>query len=258
MRKLKKLIAAVVSMSLLLSVPISVSANSTESVESQLTYDVKTPEDYITFLKQTQVKYSFSNSVDSTDINEYIDKFLSLPEDKQQKFVDYLNDPEFLKTTFSAINEQTEGSQSFYNGDLVVRSSMVEVSPASSNISPMAIGDTKDYSYYHESITQLMGLDFVKTRVELKVRTTEVKTNASQITEIVHARGVLVQNYVPLAHIAKKEYPVDIASDKSSAKFTTDWSWNFIWDKLGLQVGTKRQWVQITKAGTATGGISNL
>lgn len=259
--KFKKLIASVVALSFVLSVPISVGAESLGSVklESRNDYiNVETPEDYIAYLKQSQAVSLFSNNpIEAADTNEYLKQFMELPEDKQQRFVDYINDPEFIKTALTALSEQTEGTQTFYNGDLVVRSSLVEVKPTST-IAPFAVGDTSDYSWYHEAITDLMGLDFVKTRAELKIRVTQVATNLSAVTDVLDSGGVLVQNFIPMAHIAKEEKKIDIPGDRSSAKFTVDWSWNFVHKVLGVQVGTKRQWVQITKANVGTGGINNL
>lgn len=264
MSKFNKLITGVAAMSLLLSVPLSASADSIGSVESQSTYSVetqsgfsvKTPEEYISYLKQTHVG---SSNEESSRTKLFISQFKSLPRDKQQQFVDYLNDPEFLNTAFTAINEQTEASQTFYNGDLTVSSSSVmETFPSSPSVSIMAKGDTKDHALYYEDVINVFGLDMVKTRVELSYRTTEVQTNSSQITSILNKQGTLVQNYTPGAHITKTEHNVVISSDKTTAKFTVDWSWNFLWDKLGLTVGTKRQWIEVNKAGTGYGGIYNL
>lgn len=272
MSKAKKLITGIVAMSLLLSVPISAGAAAIESNESQSNYSVtsqtitgiKTPEEYIAYLKQLQVESSSVQSLhitasESSDVNDFLSQYVSLPEDKQQQFVDYLNDPEFIKTVFSAMNGEL-GSQSFYNGNLVVTSSVNEITPAYSTngISIMAVGDTKDHGLYHEAVSTLFGIDFIKTHVEVSYRTTEVKTNSSQITKILNSKGTLVQNYYPGAHITKEEHNVVVASDKTTAKFTVDWSWNFIWDKLGLTVGVKRQWIEVNKAGTGYGSIYNL
>ncbi|MCM3133417.1 hypothetical protein M3629_11475 [Paenibacillus polysaccharolyticus] len=274
MRKTKKFVTGFIAMSLLLSVPVTAGASAVGVEESQKTANsvtsqsitgIETPEEYIAYLNQLQDESFSVQSLRSTavvgsqDVNQFLNKYVNLPKNKQQQFLDYLNNPEFIRTVFSAMNGDL-GSELLYNGDLVVTSSVHEATPAysTSEISIMAVGDTKDHSLYHEHSASLFGLDFIKTRVEMSYRTTEVKTNSSQITKILNSNGILVQNFYPGADITKSEHNPVIASDKLTAKFNVDWSWNFIWDKLGLTIGVKRQWMEVNKAGSGYGGTYNL
>ncbi|OBZ11995.1 hypothetical protein A8L34_16915 [Bacillus sp. FJAT-27264] len=274
MSKIKKAISGIVAMSMLLSVPVSAGAASIDSnnlessysIGSESIFNINTPGDYIAYLKQLQAESPSLQSLRSviqlseqSNVNDFLNKYISLPEDKQQEFVDYLNDPEFTKTVFSAMNGNVGTSQAFYSGDLVVGTSEVrEIAPSLNNIIAFKKGDTKDHSLYTEATATLFGLDFIKTRVEISYRTTEVKDFSSEITSILNKKGILVQNYSPGAHITKEENNVVLASNKLTGSYSVDWSWNFIWDKLGLTIGVKRQWIDFDKAGKGDGGIYNL
>lgn len=271
MKNTKKVFAGILSLSFLLSaVPVGVSAAElspqiNQNITSEHQLKLSTPEEYIAFLKAKNPVQNNSFSIastgsieENTDLAEFISQYTSLPYEEQQKIVDYFNDPQFLITLVNAQTIEGEGSKSYYDGDLVVTSRIVPVSKnTSDSISLFAVGDTKEHGYIYEAITEVLGMKFIQTNLELTIRTKEVKTNASQIDAILTKRAILVKNFSP-ADIEKTQYPVTINSAKTTAKLETDWSWHFLWSGLGLTVGTKRQWLQIDKAGTPTYDIYNL
>ncbi|MCP1136670.1 hypothetical protein NKT34_25710 [Paenibacillus polysaccharolyticus] len=281
MKNTKKFVAGILSLSFLLSaVPAGassaeVSPQDNQSITSnyQQQLKVSTPEEYIAFLKAKNTPQVNTFSIASTeavgennDLANFIGEYTSLPYDKQQKVVDYFNDPEFLNTLVSAQTFEGEESKSFYGGDLVVTNKLVSITPESvgtlsvlpsGGFTTMAVGDTKEHGKAYEAITTLFGIDFVKTRLELSIQTKEVKTNASQITKVLTERALIVQNYSP-GDIKKNQYATVVNSAKTTAKLETDWQWDFLWSGFGLTVGTKRQWLQLDKAGKATYNTYNL
>lgn len=91
---------------LLVTLPFSASAN----VESS---EINTPEDYINYL--TSNSTSLQSNSSGQDV---LEQFKALSADDQQKFVDYINDPNVAVSIFKAMSngEKTK----MYGGDVEV------------------------------------------------------------------------------------------------------------------------------------------
>lgn len=257
---MKKMMTFVMSMVLMLTLIPSVGA------EAAKNSGINTPAEYINYLEaKAGAKSKLSgvgsvNSAQSTD--EFIEEFKNLSEEKQQKFVDYLNDPEFLKTLVNAQSTSENKSQSFYGGDLVVSNEVVDVpqflnASSKGDFSTNAVGDSVIYAKAATATSTLFGLDFIKTRVDMSIQVTEVQLYTSKVTKILSYSGSLIQNYLPGATISKTVLIPYIVPDSTAAVHKVDWEWKFT---LGydLTIGTKEQYLTIDKAGNTDTGIYNL
>ncbi|MNC37356.1 hypothetical protein D3C76_576760 [compost metagenome] len=103
----------------------------------------------------------------------------------------------------------------------------------------------------------LLGLDFIKTRIDMTVQVTEVQLYTSKITKILSYSGSLIQNYMIGATITKTVLIPYIVPDSTAAVHKVDWEWKFT---LGydLTLGTKEQYLTIDKAGNADTGVYDL
>ncbi|WP_322903760.1 hypothetical protein [Paenibacillus campi] len=221
------------------------------------------PSTYITYLESLPEKSKVVlNDKSENEIQTFINQFNSLSSDKQQKLVDYLRNPEFIKEISEAqYLDTTDKNVSLFNGDVAVSSTVLYINDSSESqqeIVAKAVGDSYFKYAKHTATTTVFGLDIVKTSAYIQVEIKQVAPNTSKIVKILEGGGIVEQNYMPGLDISKSVNPAFLTSDGTIATQKVIWGWNFVKSGLGLVVGNREQWVQINKAGVSTGGAANL
>ncbi|MGG1617980.1 hypothetical protein ACIFQM_18750 [Paenibacillus sp. NRS-1782] len=214
---MKKMLSLFVVFVLFLAV-LPFSANAQETNSST----INTPEDYINYLKQNNRGLN-SNSQGGDDHSIILKQFTSLSNEDQQKFVDYMNNPEAIKAIFDAM--QSGENTDLYNGDIKIR---VDESKLKNTISPFAT----TYRPYAETVASALGINIITTQVYVQYR-----VSGGKITEILNGGGLVTRNWFPVVNIAIKEDKPYINSDKTRAYQTAYFTWNFIHSSLGAVVG---------------------
>ncbi|MDP9675216.1 hypothetical protein J2W97_001199 [Paenibacillus jamilae] len=181
---------------------------------------INTPEDYINYLKSNNKGLSVQNNNDSSVV---LEQFTKLSKEDQQKFVDYMNNPEAIKAIFNAM--QSGKDADLYNGDIKVRVTQKEPEHA---ITPFAAV----YKPYAETVASTLGVNIITTQVYVQYR-----VSGGKITEIINGGGLVTRNWFPVVNISIKEDKPYINSDKSRAYETAYFTWNFIHSSLGAVVG---------------------
>jgi hypothetical protein len=212
--KVKKLLSLFVVFVLFLSVlPYSVNAQDSLSIN--------TPEDYINYLKANNKELNSQNDNDSSVI---LEQFTNLSQEEQQKFVNYMNDPEAIKSIFNVI--QSGKDSDLYNGDIKVR---VNQNKQAHSTTPFAT----EYTPHAETVVSTFGINIITTQVYIHYR-----VSAGKVTEILNGGGVVTRKWVPLVNITIKEEKPHINSDKRSAYQTAYFTWNFTHPSLEEVIGT--------------------
>ncbi|WP_379390098.1 hypothetical protein [Paenibacillus lentus] len=245
---MKKVCSVLMSFVLMLVLIPNVSADSAPNLQ------FKTPEALISYLEST------TNSLTSVTT---IDEYKNAPREKQEKILEYLNDPEFVKVMFTAITTTTaedNSEQTFFNGDLVISTKAVDNSTSSSlidrGISTMAVGDTTIIGKGVDATATVLGIDWVKLRTSLEVEIKVVAKDTSVVSRILRHSADVIHNYVPLAQISANPNTPYITSDGHYAYFTC--MWEFKEAIYGMVLASKESWIWINKAQQFDGGIINL
>lgn len=211
--KVKKLLSLFVVLVLFLGVlPYSVNAQDST---------INTPEDYINYLKSNNKGLSSQNDNDSSVV---LEQFQSLSKEDQQKFVDYMNNPEAIKAIFNAM--QNGENADLYNGDIKVR---VNQNKPDHTITPFAT----EYKPHAETVASTFGINIITTQVYVQYR-----VSGGKVTEILNGGGIVTRNWFPVVNITIKEDKPYINSNKTRAYETAYFTWNFIHSSLGAVVGT--------------------
>lgn len=183
---------------------------------------INTPEDYINYLKQN--RNGLNSQIINNESSNILQKFTSLSKENQQKFVDYMNNPEAIKSIFNAM--QSGENADLYNGDIKVR--VTKSKPANTTSAFTTI-----YKPEAETEATTFGITVISTKVYVQYSVTSGK-----ITQILNAGGLVTRNWVPFANISVKEDKPFITSDKNRAYETVYFTWNFIHKSLGAVIGT--------------------
>ncbi|MEC0184432.1 hypothetical protein P4H61_23390 [Paenibacillus peoriae] len=217
---MKKLLSLLVVLVLFLStLPYSVNA------QDSLT--INTPEDYINYLKNNNKGL---NSLNDNDSSAILKQFTSLSKEDQQKFVNYMNDPDAIKSIFNGIKSGKDSD--LYNGDIKVR---VDQNKQEHSTAPLAA----EYTHYSETVVSTFGINIITTQVYIHYR-----VSGGKVTEILNGGGVVTRNWFPVVNVTIKEEKPYINSDKRSAYQTAYFTWNFIHPSLGevVETGTHTIW----------------
>ncbi|MNW45997.1 hypothetical protein D3C74_232740 [compost metagenome] len=196
------------------------------SVNAQDSLTINTPEDYINYLKNNNKGL---NSLNDNDSSTILEQFTSLPKEDQQKFVDYMNDPDVIKSIFNGI--QSGKDSDLYNGDIKVR---VDQDKENST-TPFAT----EYTPYSEIVVSTFGINIITTKVYIHYRVSEGK-----VTDILNGGGTVTRNWFPVVNVTIQEDKPYINSDKRSAYQTAYFTWIFIHPSLGevVETGTHTIW----------------
>ncbi|MNN62834.1 hypothetical protein D3C81_1781660 [compost metagenome] len=101
-----------------------------------------------------------------------------------------------------------------------------------------------------------MGIDWYKLRLSFEVEIKVVAKDTSKISRILRHSADVIQNWVPMSQINKNPDTPYITSDGYYAYFTCNWE--FKEAATGIVIGTKHQWIWLSKAKEADSGIYNL
>lgn len=247
---MKKVCSVLMSFVLMLVLIPNVSADSVPNSQ------FKTPEALISYLESTTNQKQSTNSLTSVTT---IDEYKNAPREKQEKILEYLNDPEFVKVMFTALTTTTaedNSEQTFFNGDLVISTKAIDTSLIDREISTMAVGDTTIFGKGVEGTATVLGIDWVKIRTSLEVEIKVIAKDTSVISRILRHSADVIHNYVPLAQISANPNTPYITSDGHYAYFTC--MWEFKEAIYGMVLASKESWIWINKAQQFDGGIINL
>lgn len=212
---MKRFISMLIAMSMfLLAIPFSASAAAVE------TQEINTPEDYIQWLSNSP---SLNSTAEQSDI---IEKFKGLSYDRQQKFIDYLNDPEVIGSIYEAA--LTGNDTMLQNGDIKV--TFKESEP---KITPQATV----YRASHNVVMEIFGITLISMETYVQYRVAGTSNSNLKITEILNGGAMVTRNWYPTANITIDKDSPYISANK--AYQTAYYHWNFVHEIFGFQIGTQ-------------------
>ncbi len=197
----------------LVALPFSASANVSE---------INTPEDYINYLSNSMSMQSNSSEQD------VLEQFKALSADDQQKFVDYISDPDVAASIFKAMS--TGEKTKLYGGDVEI--TFEKGKAADDNIS---LSSTTTYRQSDQAKTTVLGIDIITVEVYIQYRVSGTNFDNRKITDILNGGGRVLRNWYPSVTISVDDDSPYIQGNQ--AYQTSYFEWNFVHPKLGFQIG---------------------
>ncbi len=220
---MKKVVSLLLVLSFMLTFGSVISA---EPVKDNNTV-INTPDDYINWLEQQVDKVGLQSTSDYS-AREVLEQFKALSKEDQQKFVDYVNDPEVTKSIFEA--SAAGENLSLYGGDVTV--TVNNDVPKDGDFSILAA----DYNYGTIVVSRMLGINIIRTDTTIEWRVTGT---TAKITKVLSFSANVSYNYHPGLDITvTKDSPV-INSSGSRVTAAGRYAWNFLYRDLGLLIGTE-------------------
>ncbi len=185
--------------------------------QAQSITEINTPKDYINYLKSKVDASIAPNEVRSS--TQVLHQFTSLSSQNQQKFVDYLNNPDVIKFILDNQGANAAG----FGGD-------VKVTVNSHNNEEISLAANKYYRE-NEATSTVLGIDIIKSKVYI-----EWEVEDSKITKILNSGGLVTRNWWPFVDIKVTNDKPYISNNV--AYQTSYFAWNFVHSKLGALIGT--------------------
>ncbi len=236
----------------------SINTQAAEITETEDSNVIETPKDYMNYLEDNINNNSMEDD-EKESAKEVLDQFKELSKEDQEKFVNYMNDPDVAQEVFEADNSplaETEGNvdedgeetTSLYDGDVEVTKE-VNVSPQINTMSAYSLAKASaakivTHKATYRSIHRLMGINVLTTQSYVRYY-----SDGKKVTKILDAGGVVIKNWYPAIRLNKSEKKPYINSAKTRAYETVIWEWNFVHKSLGLVMGTREQRVYGTYNG---------
>ncbi|WP_238916009.1 hypothetical protein [Clostridium sp. YIM B02555] len=228
-------------------------------IESSIKNNTLTKDSYISWFNE---KIKKSTGSEKADLKTALSQFKALTKEKQDKFIEYLNNPEIMsnaiktannavkqevkKSSLSSLNSSSQSTSNKvfkYNDDIKVTvSSNVEdtdKSNKSNSISKSSYGDAQEHKVtgtYKDAIT-LFDVDVFQAIIWVKYT-----HNGDEVLSVDDGNAYTGKNYSPLLDTNWSDVSLDYNSQKAWA--TSDVTFSLIWKGLGVKYGSAELGVQ--------------
>ncbi|MGM0815311.1 MAG: hypothetical protein ACQEUO_07285 [Bacillota bacterium] len=228
---MKKVVLGFIAL-LLMSSLFGYNVNAANSVKKDDAVQVKTIQDYKDYLSGM-----ISKEGKDSDAVEVLKKFDSLPKDKQQKFVDIMNDEKALKeiieTDEPTLSTSAKTETTALNGDYKIISE--EVKDEKSQVSVTAATERRAaWAHTHT----LFAVPLVKTTIELYYNA-DGKTLIGSPTKVSSFINYIYFPPVKLSKNGTRKGGMEVFYGMQR------WAWHLVSTKWGTQYGTREQYIYV-------------
>ncbi|MFK0238723.1 hypothetical protein [Streptomyces vinaceus] len=178
-----------------------------------------TPQAYVAWLEAKQ----------DAGASETAEQFKALPQDKQEKFLGYLNKPDHIKAFMDVANDPTAKQKVLAGGDIVISRETSNSSGAANAPGLSPAGTTGDMSAWHSVSDTLFGVKVTTVKLGVNYR-----VSGSRVTEV-HNGWASHTNWVPATEFKNEPIKNWISADPGNnahsetiwtAKFATYGTWS--------------------------------